>query len=254
MPMRLHQIRNQISALAAAAPRSTPQPAPAQPTWQPPPVSQAPPQFSRPQAVTYSQPPSVQPSGPAPPFLDPAALSSLQAILANGHKPGTPQLRAAAPALQHASHTQLNNVQTATAALPALNPADLIASLSRNNLLPPANSTPTPQQLPNASAPSAPAPTTTDLLKALSTSGLFQTPPPTNHNRPPSIPFAQSSLKPFRPALLAGLYTNLPNQCSTCGRRFPATDAGRGEEVPASGLALQDEPEDGRVKCRERRT
>lgn len=231
----LQQVRNQISALAAAAlppQRPTPQPASVQPQWQLPSVSQGPPQHTSRPPVSYSQPPSVQPQQASAPFLDPSALSSLQALLANGQKPSTPQMRAAAPALQDASHAQLSNVQSQTASLPAVNGADLIASLSRNGLLPPAKPTP-PVQQQTPQPQSQPQQSTASLLQALSAANLFSTPAPST---PPTTIVSTvkerilpnpSSLKTFRPQLIHALYTALPNQCSTCGRRFPADDLGR---------------------------
>ncbi len=141
-------------------------------------------------------------------------------------------MRAAAPALQSASHSQLSNVQTQASAAPTLNGADLIASLARSGLLPnlpPPNPTPTPI----TAAPPPPQPSIADLLKALSTHGLF---PPSSHGTPappaanssrPRIPMTAAALKPFRPELVHALYDAHPNQCSTCGRRFPASEPGR---------------------------
>jgi pre-mRNA cleavage complex 2 protein Pcf11 len=41
------------------------------------------------------------------------------------------------------------------------------------------------------------------------------------------VPISAASLKTFRPELVYKLYDGQPNQCSTCGRRFLATEEGR---------------------------
>lgn len=237
----LQQIRDQITALATQGPpqpKPTPQPhVSTQAQWQPPTSIPQPPHLIRP-PVTYSQPPSVQPQ-PQAPFLAPGALSGLQALLANGQKPGTPLMRAAAPELQNASHTQLNNVQNQTAAAPALNGVDLIATLTKNGLLanlPAANPT-----LP-AAAPSTPQPAQSTAALLQSLQGILppvsQTGTPTQtpaqlapHPNNPRIPTTAASLKHFRPELVHALYDAQPNQCSTCGRRFLATDEGRAKKA-----------------------
>ena len=237
----LKQIRDQITALAAQGPpppKPTPQPnVSTQTQWQPPASIPQPSHVIRPSA-TYSQPPSVQPQ-PQAPFLAPGALNGLQALLANGQKPGTPQMRAAAPALQNASHTQLSNLQNQAASTPALNGNDLIASLTKNGLLPnlPA-ANPTPPAAPPSSAP--PAQSTVSLLQSLQgllppvsqtgtpTQTLAQL--PTNTGKP-RIPMTAASLKVFRPELVHALYDSRPNQCNNCGRRFLATDEGRAQKA-----------------------
>ena len=94
--------------------------------------------------VTYSQPLPAQ-TQPQAPLINPNLLNGLQSLLANGQKPGTPQIRQAAPELQHASHTQLSSIQNQTASTPALSSNDLIAALTKSGLLqnlPPGNPTP----------------------------------------------------------------------------------------------------------------
>lgn len=236
-PASLQQIRDRVSGLAngpSAHLRPTPQPG--TPQWQPSPsFPQEASQFARP-AAPYSQPPPGQ--QPPAALLAPGALDGLQALLANGQKPGTPQIRATAPALQSASHAQLSNVQNQAAAAPQFNGADLIASLTRNGLLPKSQQQPPPhpQPTPVPNSSTLPFQPSADLLRSLS-SILPPTPqtgtptfpainlPPTTSK--PRIPMTAAALKQFRPELVTTLYEAQPNQCSTCGRRFLSTDEGR---------------------------
>ncbi|KAI5367717.1 putative VHS domain, CID domain, protein PCF11 [Septoria linicola] len=225
----LQQIKQQVSSLAPSVPQyqqHTPQPQAPTPQWQAPPqfpLPFQPPSSAYPAAHQLSQPPIP------PPSLPPDALNGLQALLSSAQKPSTPQLRAAVPGFQTATHSQLNAVQTHTAAAPSTNgAADLIASLTKAGLI---NPVPTSAQ----SAPLAvTAPPTMDLLKSLQ--GFM--PPPSQVNTPlqvprqplaqqPGVPISAAALKVYRPELIASVYDALPNQCSTCGRRFPATDGGR---------------------------
>ena len=233
----LLQIRNQVSGLAAAASQpqaaapksstSTPQ------QWQPT-VTTAQPQHLFPQPLTAPPRPAVHPI----PAFPPGALDGLQALLAGGQKPGTPQMRAAAPTLQNATHTQLNNVQNQTAAASSTNGSDLMASLARNGLLP---SISQPQPTPTAAAATTappPSDSTAALLQSLQglipTTSKIGTPtlPNAQLRTPgkPRIPMNAASLKAFRPELVHSLYEAQPNQCSTCGRRFLATEEGRAKK------------------------
>ena len=212
---------------------------PLQNQWQPPASSSQPPHLVRP-PVTYSQPPPIH-LQPQAPFLNPAALNGLQALLANGQKPGTPQIRAAAPELQNASHTQLSSIQSQTASTPALDSAGLLAALSKSGLLqnlPAAN--PTPPAAVTQAPPSQQS--TAQLLQSLQgllppitsqtgtpTQTHAQLAPPTTGK--PRIPISAAGLKIFRPELVHALYDAQPNQCSTCGRRFLASDEGRAKKA-----------------------
>lgn len=227
----LQEIRNQVSGLAAQAP--TPQ---QPPRWQPPPSSHPQPPHIVQTQVPFSQPPPFQQQPPAP-LIAPGALNSLQQILSSGQKPGTPQMRAAVPALQNASHTQLSNVQNQAAAATTMNGADLISSLRSNGLLPhmPPQQPPPPTVLPPITAP--PPQSTAALLQSLK--GFLPPPPhsgtpvlPPAHlaSNKPRIPMTAASLKTFHPELIHALYDAQPNQCSTCGRRFLATEEGRAKK------------------------
>ena len=237
----LSQVRASIERLAGAGPtpsHPTTQPD-TLPQWHPPPpISQ--PQSLPPPAASYYHTTSSQPPKP-PPMITPAALSGLQALLANGHKPSTPQMRAAAPALQGATHSQLNNLQMQTASQSTVNGAELIASLAKSGLLPnplpPKPAPPPPVFAPNICVPPAQQ-STAELLKSLQSI----LPPPPHAGAPsqtpglplnpgnPFIPITNAALKSFRPELVRSLYEAQPNQCGNCGRRFLATEQGRAKK------------------------
>ncbi|KAF2765311.1 hypothetical protein EJ03DRAFT_354969 [Teratosphaeria nubilosa] len=251
-PNALQSVRDQVSNLAASMnlPPPTPQPQYQAPTPVPAPAWQAQPPPSMPawQAPQIPQPyqttqvppfvpPASAPAQPNPHILPPGALNSLQSLLASAQKPSTPQMRAAAPVLQNASHAQLSNVQNNVAAAPPANPADLLAALAKSGVLSnlpkvptPAVSTPIPPPAPAAVPPPQPA-SAADLLKSLS--GLIpaasQNGTTTNFHgtSKPRIPISAANLKVFRPELVRSLYDDQPNQCNNCGRRFLATDEGR---------------------------
>ncbi|KAK1817369.1 mRNA 3' end processing factor [Friedmanniomyces endolithicus] len=249
----LQEVRNKVTALAASAPpvlAPTPQPMPSTPQWQPP--QPAPLQYQAPSPVPqqyqYQPPQSValpfmQQPAPATPLAVPSisapgALNDLQALLMNGNKPSTPQMRAAAPVLQHTPHSQLNSMQNNVAAAPPTSTADLLAALSKSGVL---ASLPKSTVTPSISVPvvnvSPPTNSTASLLQSLQS---FL--PPSQQGTPtlrtaqmaglrkPRIPMTAASLKTFRPELVRALYEDQPNQCSTCGRRFLATEDGRAKK------------------------
>ncbi|KAF9634183.1 RNA polymerase II large subunit CTD [Lasiodiplodia theobromae] len=122
---------------------------------------------------------------------------------------------------------------------PAAQPPSL-ADLLRGfgGATPSRNATPVP---PPASAPPAamPASSTLSLLDTLRAQGLLggsSTPMPAFAAPAPSantgsarndVELTKESIKKSRPELIGLLYEARPNQCSTCGRRFPATDDGK---------------------------
>lgn len=232
-----HGIKAQVSSMSAAMPppqQHTPQPAVHTPQWQPP--TQYHQQYQPPQ-MAYPPPQTFTPQPPAP-AAPPAHVSNpldgLQALLANAQKPSTPQLRTAMPAFRDASHTQLNAIQSHAAAPSVNGAADLISSLTKAGLINLGqNSTPLPPSAPPATA-GPPLDPTASLLKSLQ-SVL----PPQPHAGTPShghslstssavhVPISAASLKTFRPELVHAIYDGRPNQCSTCGRRFLATEEGR---------------------------
>ena len=230
----LQQIRQQVSALAPVVPpfpQQTPQPTPQQ--WQAPPPF--PPPFPPPTPTFQAPLPSQLPRPPTqPPNLSSDALSGLQALLAGAQKPSTPQLRAAVPGLQNATHSQVNAIQNHTASAPPQNgAADLIASLTKAGLINPGI-----HQTPSA-PPAATAPPPMDINAALlkSLQALPQPQPsqastplqlPSQHGaHQPRVPISAAALKVFRPEMITSMYDTMPNQCSTCGRRFQATEEGR---------------------------
>ena len=235
-PVALQQVQDRVTQMAATAPPPVPTPVPV-PQWQPP----------APAPLPYIPPPSAapviqQPPAYAPPstqqLFAPGALNGLQALLANGQKPSTPQMRTAMPVLQHATHQQMHNMQNNVAAAPSTNGADLMAALAKSGLLaslPP----PPPVQLPPTAQPINAAALPTQQSTAALLQSLQGFLPATSHTSTPTLPPAQlalskpripmtaASLKTFRPDLLRTLYDDQPNQCSTCGRRFLATETGR---------------------------
>ncbi|KXT05937.1 hypothetical protein AC578_354 [Pseudocercospora eumusae] len=231
-PPELQEIKNQVSRLSPGsypAPQATPQPPVPTPQWQPPvPVPQPYQQPPMPFPASTPQPP--QQAGP--PNLTPNALSGLQALLANVPKPSTPQMRAAMPGFRDATHSQLNAIQNHAAAPPSNGTADLLSSLAKAGLIKPVSQAP-----PSAPPPAAVAPPPQDATASLLKS-LQSILPPKSQTGTPPLPPAQpvpaavppvtaSSLKVFRPELVFALYDAQPNQCSTCGRRFLATEEGR---------------------------
>ncbi|TKA68761.1 hypothetical protein B0A55_07413 [Friedmanniomyces simplex] len=249
----LQEVRNKVTALAASAPpmpAPTPQPTVPLPQWQPPqPIPhqhqastplQQPYQHPPPQAVAlpFMQQPAPAPPLPAPSIFAPGALNDLQALLMNGQKPSTPQMRAAAPVLQHAPHSQLHSMQNNVASAPPTSTADLLAALSKSGVL---SSLPT-----STVAPSTPMPAIGAAPLMSSTASMLQSLqsflPPSQQGTPtlrtahmaglgkPRIPMTSAALKTFRPELVRALYEDQPNQCSTCGRRFLATEEGRAKK------------------------
>ncbi|EME85298.1 uncharacterized protein MYCFIDRAFT_202076 [Pseudocercospora fijiensis CIRAD86] len=231
-PPELQEIKNQVSRLSPGSyppPQATPQPPVPTPQWQPPvPIPQPYQQPPVPFPAATPQPPQQ----PAPPNLTPTALNGLQALLANVPKPSTPQMRAAMPGFRDATHSQLNAIQNHAAAPPLNDTADLLSSLAKAGLI-----KPVPQATPNAPLPAAVAPPPPDATASLLKS-LQSILPPKSQTGTPTLPPAQpvpaavppvtaASLKVFRPELVFALYDAQPNQCSTCGRRFLATDEGR---------------------------
>ncbi|KAK3074582.1 mRNA 3' end processing factor [Teratosphaeriaceae sp. CCFEE 6253] len=240
----LHDVRDKVSGLMATVPQipaptlqwQLPQPTPL--PYQPPTPLQQP--FQPPQAVSlpYMQQPQPMPHQSAPSVFAPGALSGLQALLANGQKPSTPQMRAAAPALQHVPHSQLNNVQTNAAAAPPTSTADLLAALSKSGILNNLPSNIPAPAVPAAAPPMPLAQSTASLLQSLQSilpaaqkgTPVLGTAQLAGVGRP-RIPMAQASLKVFRPELVSALYEDQPNQCSTCGRRFLATEEGKAKKT-----------------------
>ncbi|KAL1306546.1 hypothetical protein AAFC00_005236 [Neodothiora populina] len=238
-PQAINAIKAQVGALQAAQSQTasaagTPSAAPPQTSsqWQPPtPLNPAP--FQPPSQLPqgFARPSSTQPPAPALPYFAPGALEQLLKSTAQPQHTVTPTLPNAIPNLA-------------------------------NLTLPVANPSPRP-----AAATSAPAPSGNALMDALRAAGLVQgtgapaqaplpppPPPPQvvptpsllqqlqgligkNPNAPaqtrgtPYISLSAPNLKTFRPELVHSLYEAQPNQCTTCGRRFQATEEGRAKKA-----------------------
>lgn len=240
----LQSVRDQVSSVAATLGRQAtpvPQPSLSLPQWY---SSAAIPQWQNHATVsnslqpplpvvTYAQQPAPQ-SQTSAAFLAPGALSTLQSLLANGHKPSTPQMRTAVPALQNASRAQLDHVQsTVTSALPA-NTSELLAALAKSGVLSNLPSTSTASSSTLASVPQTQPASSVDLLKSLQRvlPSASKTGTPTMaaarlQGGKLRIPMTSAALKVPHPELVRSLYDDQPNQCSNCGRRFLATDEGR---------------------------
>lgn len=226
-PEAIGMIKAQVAGLRAAQPppqSSTPQ-------WSPPtPVGQG---FQPPAIPTsYAPPPSIQSTAPALPSFAPGVLESLLASTAAGQRPNTPTLQAALPALQHLAPATQSPRALAAAPAAASNP--LIYALRAAGLVQ-GPTTPTPTSNP---PPPVPNPTATLLQQlqglapqlvnlggpAISAAQLAGGPPP------PRFPISAPISRSLRPELLQTLYEGQPNQCTTCGRRFLATEEGRAKK------------------------
>ncbi|KAK4990737.1 mRNA 3' end processing factor [Elasticomyces elasticus] len=245
----LGQIKVQIDQLSASLPQAppsvtllptTPQSDPrpsAQLRWQPPTPSYQPPQPypAPPQSVpSYQPPPSVQ-TPPSQPVFPSDMLARLLASTSNGPNPNTPTLRAATPALQGLQalngFAPPQHAATPPASTPAPASHDLFAALRASGMLPPAPpASAQPAQVPQPPRPLLLPPELQSLL--LGQPAKVGTPPITAAQlafAAPQInvPLTAASLKTPRPELVSGLYDSQPNQCTSCGRRFLATEEGR---------------------------
>lgn len=130
----------------------------------------------------------------------------------------------------------MNAIQNHTAPAPSQNgAADLIASLTKAGLINP-GSNHAPSTTTASPAVTAPPPIdpTAALLKSLnalpqppSQAGTPSLVPTSLTAQRPNVPISAAALKVFRPELVTSMYDAFPNQCSTCGRRFHATEDGR---------------------------
>jgi pre-mRNA cleavage complex 2 protein Pcf11 len=238
-PQSLQAVAAQIAQLAVPA---TPQPnatptVGSTPQWSPP--VQAPQFPFQPPHPPFTQPPSAPPpfmqQPPPMPAFNPQQLGSLAALFQNNQKPSTPQIREAVPSLEKAPHAQLHSIQNQPAAAPTPQFGnDLIASLTKAGLMKPPSATPV------GSTTLAPLPPPTDLMAMLSTlhkrnpsqntGGMLPQMPIASSGKP-TVPITNAALKTFRPELLRALYSDQPNQCSTCGRRFLSTPEGRANKA-----------------------
>jgi pre-mRNA cleavage complex 2 protein Pcf11 len=242
-PQSLQAVAAQIAQLAVPAtpqPNATPTVGPT-PQWSPP--VQAPQFPFQPPHPPFAQPPSAPPpfmqQQPPMPAFNPQQLGSLAALFQNNQKPSTPQIREAVPSLEKAPHAQLHSIQNQPAAAPTPQFGnDLIASLTKAGLMKPPSATPV-GSTPLPPLPAA-VPPPTDLMAMLSTlhkrnpsqntGGMIPQMPIASSGKP-TVPITNAALKTFRPELLRALYSDQPNQCSTCGRRFLSTPEGRANKA-----------------------
>jgi pre-mRNA cleavage complex 2 protein Pcf11 len=242
-PQSLQAVAAQIAQLAVPA---TPQPnatptVGSTPQWSPP--VQAPQFPFQPPHPPFVQPPSAPPpfmqQPPPMPAFNPQQLGSLAALFQNNQKPSTPQIREAVPSLEKAPHAQLHSIQNQPAAAPTAQFGnDLIASLTKAGLMKPPSAT-SVGSTPLTPLPAA-VPPPTDLMAMLSTlhkrnpsqnTGGIIPQMPNAASGKPTVPITNAALKTFRPELLRALYSDQPNQCSTCGRRFLSTPEGRANKA-----------------------
>jgi pre-mRNA cleavage complex 2 protein Pcf11 len=242
-PQSLQAVAAQIAQLAVPA---TPQPnatptVGSTPQWSPP--VQAPQFPFQPPHPPFVQPPSAPPpfmqQPPPMPAFNPQQLGSLAALFQNNQKPSTPQIREAVPSLEKAPHAQLHSIQNQPAAAPTAQFGnDLIASLTKAGLMKPPSAT-SVGSTPLTPLPAA-VPPPTDLMAMLSTlhkrnpsqnTGGIIPQMPNAASGKPTVPITNAALKTFRPELLHALYSDQPNQCSTCGRRFLSTPEGRANKA-----------------------
>ena len=198
---QLRQIRDHVSNMAP-----TPQPIP-RPT---PPPAPLPAHVVKPTPPPHppSQQPTPQPAIPS--FINSANLAELLRTTASRNQPTPPPSSlpevVKSPPIAHATPIQ---------AAPPDNP--LIAQLRAAGLLPATGTPPAGLQLPFTS-PSA-------LLPIQSPAAI---PPTADHLTVKlTIPF----IKQPRLNLIANLYDELSNRCTTCGRRFTADAKGRNQKA-----------------------
>ncbi|KAL9635084.1 MAG: hypothetical protein Q9164_003686 [Protoblastenia rupestris] len=202
-PEQIQQVRNQVTQLKSASrpppPIAVLTPSPYTPALQqfstyPPPLPQSPTPYQMPQHTPTPQPADLQ-----------ALLSSnnLANIIANAQKgSSTPP-------------TQTNSLPSPSSNIPVPSSAgggasDLLASLRAKGLLGSINGSPSPSGHPSTYG-----------TPSMTNGGLPRTGPIND------VQLSSASLKIPRPQLISLLYDAQPNQCTTCGRRFLATEEDR---------------------------
>ncbi|KAL6720150.1 mRNA 3' end processing factor [Lecanora helva] len=199
-PDQLQLIRDQITALAAPAAHP-----PARPPYSPA-AQTLPPQQ---QPLTLQQRPPVQAPPPPHNSNSQASLDSnnLADIIARAQRSSTtPQTPHVSLAHDHANPGAHPPTQSG--------PTDLLATLRAKGFLP-SNS----HAISNGSASFSQPPSVTPTPASI--------PPVSAHTSSKVVELTSASLKRPRPHLISALYEARPNQCSTCGRRFLATDEGK---------------------------
>ncbi|KAI9886073.1 MAG: hypothetical protein M1823_002146 [Watsoniomyces obsoletus] len=243
---QLRLINNQVSQMAAAGAAAgaaaasgaasgtspavpavppTPTPPPLTIPTSTPPVSLpnepplSPDEYVPPEAVP--PPPTVAPvpSVPPPPPLDPSllppgALAALLAVVTGSQASSVPAISTPSgfPMMpMPAAFPAPPPVTVPPPPPPPIGESALLASLRAAGVLPPTGIPSVPvSSYPPSSVPAVPA----------GGRGL-------PFDIPNDVSLTSASLKVPRPHLISSLYESQPSQCSTCGRRFPATEAGR---------------------------
>ena len=193
---QLRQIRDQVSLLG--------------PSVRPIPRPTTPPASLPLQVVAPTPPISAQQSTAQtaiPSFINSSSLADLIRATAGRTQPTPPPPQPPAPSFPLPQATSTPPVKPAVTATPAAeNP--LIAQLRAAGILPATGTPPVASQLPFTPPVGLPHPTFQQQPAALQI----------------SVKLTSASIKIPRPHLIATLYDDRPNRCTTCGRRF-TTDA-----------------------------
>ncbi|KAI9803951.1 MAG: hypothetical protein M1833_000232 [Piccolia ochrophora] len=219
-PDQLRLIRNQVSQLTPelqAAPAFSPPPPPPP---QPPAIIPAPQQPNLHDSSSQSQSslPSTFPTN---------ALAALLASVGQSQAPTPPPPPPAVPSLQ----PQAQRIQPPTVSSPAPAPAipasqgSLLDSLRAAGLLQGSVSTPLPVSSTPANLPLPPSVPPRGGSNFSQSSAAPSA--PTIRDRSNDVQLNTTSLKIPRPHLISSLYEATSNQCTTCGRRFYASEEGR---------------------------
>ncbi|KAE8378723.1 hypothetical protein BDV26DRAFT_185070 [Aspergillus bertholletiae] len=205
---QLRLVRDQVTALSPKPPISAP--------------STLPPAIPAVSAPSTAMPPVQAISQPLQQLLNPGTLAELIKTTAAHQQPTPPPQAQGILPQTPGSMTVQPTVN--------LNPENpLIAALRARGLLPPASAPPTTSVTPSSNL--------TSVFPFIVPGQVRFTPPvPTSQvtdtsNIQINVQMNTASIKIPRNAFIATLYESKPNRCGTCGRRFSATDDGRGKKA-----------------------
>ncbi|KOC09168.1 mRNA cleavage factor complex component Pcf11 [Aspergillus flavus AF70] len=207
---QLKLVRDQVSALSPKPPISV--------------SSSLPPAIPAVSTPSMAMPPVQAISQPLQQLLNPGTLAELIKTTAARQQP-TPPPPPQAPSILSQAPSSVTSQPTVT--LTPENP--LIAALRARGLLPPASAPPTTSATPSSSLVS--------VFPFIVPGQVRFTPPvPTSQvadtsNVQISVQMNTASIKIPRNAFIATLYESKPNRCGTCGRRFSATEDGKGKKA-----------------------